>query len=45
MQLFHPGQQAEILSHGKVIGNLGMLHPSWQKSFDADDSIFFKLAK
>jgi len=40
MQLFHPGQQAEILSHGKVIGNLGMLHPSWQKSFDADDSVF-----
>ena len=40
IQLFHPGQQAEILSDGKVIGNLGMLHPSWQKSFDVDDSVF-----
>ena len=40
IQLFRPGQQAEILSDGKVIGNLGMLHPSWQKSFDVDDSVF-----
>jgi phenylalanyl-tRNA synthetase beta chain len=40
IQLFHPGQQAEILLDGKVIGNLGMLHPSWQKSFDLDDSVF-----
>ncbi|MDA1034058.1 MAG: phenylalanine--tRNA ligase subunit beta [Proteobacteria bacterium] len=40
IHLFHPGQHAEILSQGKVIGRLGMLHPLFQKNFDADDSVF-----
>ena len=31
---FHPGQAAEVLVYGKVIGMVGMLHPAWQQKYD-----------
>ncbi|MCE2028992.1 phenylalanine--tRNA ligase subunit beta [Sessilibacter corallicola] len=36
----HPGQTAEVLRGGKVIGILGSLHPQAQKALDFDRSVF-----
>jgi len=36
----HPGQSASILLEGKVVGFVGMLHPSLQKTLDLKKSAF-----
>ncbi len=40
----HPGQSAQVLLNGKVIGWLGKLHPKWQHHYDLPRStILFEL--
>ncbi|KAI3649827.1 hypothetical protein MP228_005459 [Amoeboaphelidium protococcarum] len=34
VETYFPGRQAEVLLNGKVIGNLGILHPQVLKNFD-----------
>ncbi len=36
----HPGQSAQILREGQVVGWLGQLHPKWQQSFGIAQSTF-----
>ena len=36
----HPGQSANILSDGKVIGVCGALHPAIEKKLDLDQQVF-----
>lgn len=36
----HPGQSAQILVDGKVIGWLGKIHPKWQQHYDLTRSTF-----
>lgn len=36
----HPGQSAQILKDGVVVGWLGQLHPQWQQSFGIAQSTF-----
>lgn len=36
----HPGQSAEVLYQGEVIGFVGALHPTVQKKLDIDSKIF-----
>jgi len=36
----HPGQSAQIVKSGEVIGYFGKLHPKLQKTFDLNGSVF-----
>ena len=36
----HPGQSANILSNGKVVGVCGALHPAIEKKLDLDQQVF-----
>ncbi len=36
----HPGQSANIVSDGKVVGVCGALHPATEKSLDLDQQVF-----
>ena len=36
----HPGQSANILSDGKVVGVCGALHPATEKKLDLDQQVF-----
>ncbi|TGA99399.1 phenylalanine--tRNA ligase subunit beta [Sporolactobacillus shoreae] len=40
----HPGQTADILFDGKVIGYLGALHPAVQKEADLNETFVFEIA-
>ncbi|MCH2159703.1 MAG: phenylalanine--tRNA ligase subunit beta [Oleiphilaceae bacterium] len=36
----HPGQSAQIVKQGEIIGYFGKLHPKLQKTFDLNGSVF-----
>ena len=36
----HPGQCAQIVKNGKILGYFGKLHPKLQKTFDLNGSVF-----
>ena len=36
----HPGQSANILSNGKIVGVCGALHPAIEKKLDLDQQVF-----
>lgn len=39
----HPGQTANILTNGDVVGFIGKIHPSYQKELGITDSFVFQL--
>jgi phenylalanyl-tRNA synthetase beta chain len=36
----HPGQSAQIVKNGEILGYFGKLHPKLQKTFDLNGSVF-----
>ena len=39
----HPGQTAQILANGQMVGIIGKLHPNYQKAHNVNDTFVFEL--
>lgn len=43
-EAFHPGQSAEVLVDGEVIGFIAKLHPKFEKELDLSDTYVFEIS-